>query len=100
MKIPHSDPDPRCENLLRQARSEVSPPLDIPALLRVVRHAPLGSQESWAVQLSEFFSSWHVIPGCLAGAMAFALLATWQAWDSWQTLPWVQLLDAAAGGAS
>jgi hypothetical protein len=100
MKTPPSNPDTHWENLLRQARSDVGPPVSLPALLRAVHQAPLAAQESWATEFSAFFSSGRIIPGCLAGATAFALLATWQVWDSWQTLPWVQLLDAAAGGAS
>jgi hypothetical protein len=100
MKTPPSDSDPHWEKLLRQARMDIAPPVDMPALLHAVRTASLAHPEDWASEFSALFSSGRFIPGCLAGAAAFALIATWQAWDSWQTMPWVQLLDVTIGGAS
>ena len=94
------DPDSRWENLLRQAKADVGPSTDVAALLRAVRLEPMAQPRGWAEDFAALFASTRVIPGCLAGASAFALVATWQVWDSWQALPWVQLLDAAAGGAS
>ena len=100
MKTPSPNPESRWENLLNQARNDVGPATDVPALLRAVRQAPLAARESWAVEFSALFSSGRFIPGCFAGAAAFALIATWHIWDSLQALPWVQLLDTATGGAS
>jgi hypothetical protein len=102
MNPPLEPSDPRWENLLRQARADVAPPVDVSALLRVVRQAelaPLASQ-GWAAEISALFPSTRMIPGCLAAAAAFAAVATWHAWDSWQALPWMQLIDASTGGAS
>jgi hypothetical protein len=100
MKKPSSDSDPHWESLLLQARTDIAPPVDMPALLRAVRTAPLAQREDWASEFSALFSSGRFIPACLTGAAAFALIATWQVWDSWQALPWVQLLDVTTGGSS
>jgi hypothetical protein len=102
MKTPPSNRENRWENLVRQARADVGPPTDVAALLRVVLGVPRVSvpRESWIGDFSSLFPSARVIPACLAGATAFALVATWQAWDSWQAFPWVQLLDITSGGAS
>ncbi len=100
MKIPPSNFDPQWEALLKQARADTGPAADLPALLRVVRHAPFAPHESWGAEFAALFSSGRVIPTCLAGACAFALVATWQAWDTWQEMPWAQLLDTATGGGS
>jgi len=100
MKTPPSNSDSRWDDLVRQARADVGPPVDLAALLRAVRQAPLEERRGWFTDFSALFSSARVISGCLAGAGAFALVATWQVWDSWQVLPWIQLLDVATGGAS
>jgi hypothetical protein len=100
MKTPPQNSDFRWENLLRQARADVGPPADLAALLRAVGQAPIAPRENWLAEFSALFSSGRFIPSCLAAAAAFAVVATWQVWDSWQTLPWVQLLDLSSGGAS
>jgi len=98
MKIPPSNFDPQWENLLKQARADVGPTVDTQALLRAVRLEPLAPRESWIAEFSALFSSGRVIPTCLAGACAFALIASWEAWNAWQEMPWAQLLDTATGG--
>lgn len=103
MNTPTDDSDPRWENLLRQARADVGPPVDVSALQRVVREATIISPTStgdWTAEISALFPSARMIPGCLAAALALAAIATWHAWDSWQTLPWMQLLDPGSGGVS
>ncbi|MEO6995078.1 MAG: hypothetical protein ABI273_15840 [Lacunisphaera sp.] len=101
MKNSPSDPDARWENLLNRARRDVGPTADLSASLRAIQHVELApAPTGWAADFSHLFSSGPVIPACLAGAAAFALIATWQVWDTWQTLPWVQLIDSAVGGSS
>lgn len=100
MKTPPDNSKPQWENLLQKARADLAPPVDLPALLRAVRQAPVARRESWGEEFSALFSSGRIIPACFAGAAALALIATWQAWDAWQALPWVQLLDGSLGGAS
>jgi hypothetical protein len=100
MKIPPANSDSRWEKLLRAARADAGPPADVPALLRAVRQASLGARASWTAEFTALFASGRVIAGCLAGASAFVLVASWHAWDAWQTVPWAQLLDAATGGGS
>lgn len=94
--------DPRWENLLRQARMDVAPAVDVAALQRVIRnaHAVPITSEGWTAEISALFPSTRMIPGCLAAAAALAAVATWNAWDSWQSLPWIQLIDPSTGGAS
>jgi hypothetical protein len=101
MKNSPPDPDARWEKLLNRARGDVGPTADLSASLRAIQQIQVApTPTGWAAEFSHLFSSGPVIPACLAGAAAFALLATWQAWDSWQTLPWVQLIDSAVGGSS
>jgi hypothetical protein len=102
MNTPTDDSDSHWENLLRKARADLAPPVDVSALQGVVRRATIGpvENESWAAEISALFPSARMIPGCFAAATALAAVATWHAWDSWQTLPWLQLLDASTGGAS
>jgi hypothetical protein len=100
MKTPPSDSDQRWETLLKQARSDVGPPTDVPALLRVLHQPAVVARENWTTELAALFPTGRIFSGCLAGAAAFALIATWQVWDSWQDLPWVQLIDVTTGGAS
>jgi len=98
MKTPRPDSDSRWEKLLRQAQADAGPPADLTALLRAVRQAPPAAQAGWATEFTALFSSARIVSGCLAGATACALFTTWQVWDSWQALPWAQLLITAAGG--
>jgi hypothetical protein len=102
MNTPTENSDSRWENLLRQARADVAPPVNVSALQRVVRDTAISpvENEGWAAEISALFPSTGMIPGCLAAALALAAVATWHAWDSWQALPWMQLLDASTGGGS
>ncbi len=101
MKNSPPDPDARWEKLLNRARGDFGPTANLAASLRAIQQVQVATApKGWAAEFSRLFSSGPVIPACLAGAAAFALIATWQAWDSWQTLPWVQLLDSAVGGSS
>ncbi len=102
MNTPPDHSDSHWEDLLRKARADVAPPVDVTALLRVVREEPIGPvvREDWAAEISALFPSSRMIPGCLAAAAALAAVASWHAWDSWQALPWMQLIDASTGGAS
>jgi hypothetical protein len=99
MKTPPSNPDSHWENLVQQARADVGPPADLAALLRTVRQAPVAPREGWAAEFTALFAFGRIIPTCLAGAGACAMIASWQAWDSWQALPWAQLLTTATGGS-
>ena len=100
MKTPPSNSDPQWENLLNRAKADVAPPVDLTALLRVVRQAPAASRENWADEFCALFGTSRFIPGCLAAAAGFGLVASWQAWESLQDVPWVQLIDTTIGGAS
>ncbi len=99
MKTPPSNFDSRWENLVRQAQADAGPAPDLPALLRAVRQAPVVSREGWAAEFTALFASARVVPACLAASCALACFASWQAWDSWQALPWAQLLTTATGGS-
>jgi hypothetical protein len=99
MKKPRSDSDPRWEELLRQACADAGPPASLPALLRVVREAPLTSRAEWAAEFAAFFVSGRAVSACLVGAGVFASLTTWEVWDCWRTLAWAQLIVATTGGA-
>jgi hypothetical protein len=101
MKNSPPDPHSRWENLLNQARGDIGPTADLAASLRAIQQVQVATTPpGWVSEFSHLFSSGPIIPACLTGAAAFALIATWQVWDSWQTLPWVQLLDSAVGGSS
>lgn len=99
MKRPSGDSDARWENLLRQAQRDTAPSVDVPALLRAVRTAAAEPRRGWTGDFLVLFASRRVALGCLAGAAAFALLASWQAWTVWAVMPWAQLLATTTGGA-
>lgn len=100
MKNPRSNSDQRWERLLRDARGDVGPAANVPALLHVVREAASRTPQGWTAEFFAFFGSWRVVSGCLAGTSAVALVATWQIWDTWQAVPWAQLLASSIGGAA
>ena len=100
MKTPPSNSDPQWENLLNRAKADLAPPVDLAALLHAVRQAPAASRANWAEEFRALFATSRFIPGCFAAAAAFALVASWQAWESLQDVPWVQLIDSTIGGAS
>jgi hypothetical protein len=93
------DSEARWENLLRQAQPDTAPSVNVPALLRAVRLAAAEPRRGWAGDFLALCGSARVAASCLAGAAAFALLASWQAWTLWEVMPWVQLVATTTGGA-
>lgn len=93
------DSEARWENLLRRAQRDTAPSVNVPALLRAVRTAATEPRRGWTGDFLALFGSGRVAAGCLAGAAAFALLASWQAWTLWEVMPWVQLVATTTGGA-
>ena len=91
------DPEFRWEKLIAQARADVGPPVDLPALLRAVRETSPPDHNGWAAEFATLATG-RAISGCLAGTCAFAALASWQAWETWQALPWAQWLATTTGG--
>jgi hypothetical protein len=99
MKDNPNSRDAQWENLLRQARTDTTPPTDVPALLHAVRMVRPTKQESWLADFSGHFALGRMIPTCVGGAAALMLFSSWQLWDAWQTLPWAQLYTITTGGA-
>jgi hypothetical protein len=99
MNKPSGDSEARWENLLRRAQRDTAPSVNVPALLRAVRLATAEPRRGWAADFLALCGSARVAAGCLAGAAAFALLASWQAWTLWKVMPWVQLVATTTGGA-
>lgn len=92
-------PESRWEKLVAQARADAGPGADVPALLRAVRQAePRRDAGGWAADFAALFATRRILSGCLAGACAFAILAGWQAWETWQVLPWAEWIDMTNGG--
>ena len=102
MNTPHPDsrpdPDSRWEKLVARARDDAPPPVDLAALRQAVRAATFAPHAGWAEEFLGLFSARPVFSACLAGAAAFALVATWQVWDLWQALPWAEWLMETGGG--
>lgn len=98
MKPTHSPSEDRWQDLVQRARSDAPPPVDTSALLRAVRAAADEPQAGWLAEFALLFGRRGAMAGCLAGAAAFALVATWQAWDLWQALPWAQMVATTTGG--
>jgi hypothetical protein len=93
-----SDPHHHWDQLLRTARADQGPEADVPSLLRALQREKPAEAGGWTSDFSRLFASRRVIAGCLAGASAFAVIASWHAWNAWQCVPWAQLLDPNAGG--
>ena len=100
MKTPPPNPDSRWDGLVRQARSDAAPPVDVAALLRAVRQAGPAPDTGWLADLAALFSARRAWATCLAGSAACALVVAWEIWDSARALPWAQLIDSATGGGS
>jgi hypothetical protein len=98
MKKPRSNSDLHWEKLVRSARADVGPSTDSATLLRLVRQAPLASNEGWFDEFSALFASGKLTTACLAGSCMIALVTAWQVWDVWEALPWAELLTNATGG--
>ena len=63
MKTPPSDPDSRWEKLVQQARADVGPATDLPALLRAVRNAPVASRGGgWAAEFTALIAFGRAFP--------------------------------------
>ncbi|HEY0947711.1 MAG TPA: hypothetical protein VGD81_20680 [Opitutaceae bacterium] len=91
-------PDPSdWDNLVQRARRDVSAPVDLAALLRVVRAA--ASPAPVPTFLGEFaalFATRRAMTVCAAAALACMVLAGWQSWSAWEELsPWAEF----SGGA-
>lgn len=98
MKTPRSDSDLRWEDLVRRARADIAPPLDVPALQRALSRAAPPQREGWVGEFFTVFAPARAMASCLAGAGIFGLLAAWRVWELSQALPWAQFL-AVTGGA-
>jgi hypothetical protein len=92
------DPELRWKKLVAQARKDVGPTTDVPALLRAVREISPTVRDSWSAEFAKLFATGRALSSCLAGAGAFAAIASWQAWETWQALPWAQWLATTTGG--
>lgn len=88
------------DDLVRRARADAPPPLDTVALLRAVHQAAPEPQPDWFAAFAEFFGSRRALATCATLAAGFALVATWEAFDVWQTLSWAECLALGAGGVS
>lgn len=94
-----SSPSPhdRWNALVSRARGDAPPPLDLSATLRAVRAAAPDST-GWLADFTALFATRSAVRICLLGTATFAVIATWEAWNFWQTLPWIQLIAPANGG--
>ena len=100
MKTPGSKSNEAWDALVRQARADTAPSVDVPAVLRAVRAADVPSDAGWLSEFTGLFTIGRVVPACLLGAIALAGATSWEAWNIWQALPWAQLLAVSTGGAS
>jgi hypothetical protein len=97
MKTPRSESE--WEELVRRARNDAAPPVDLPALLAAVRQAKPENGRGWLVDFSEFFNPRLVLPACLSAACVLVVVTTWQASDFSQTIPWADWIATDSGGA-
>jgi hypothetical protein len=96
MNTPQSN-QPDWEQRVAQARGDVAPPVNIPALLRAVREAEPVAPTTWLDELNALLASRVVAGVCAGGAACLAVVSTWQIWSLWQLLPWVALAGGAGG---
>jgi membrane-associated protease RseP (regulator of RpoE activity) len=101
MKRTPSPSDSHWENLVRRARHDVGPSVDLAALKRVVREAATAEplSDGWFGEFFELSISARVLSGCVTIAGLCGAAASWEAWTAWQTLPWAQFLGSTTGGA-
>jgi hypothetical protein len=92
------DPETPWQKLVARAREDASPPIDRAALHRAVREFAPQTADGGAADFLAGMATRRVLSGCLAGAGACAVLASWQAWETWQALPWAQWLATTTGG--
>ncbi len=100
MNTPRSNPDSDWENLVRQARKDSAPSVNVTALLRTVRQAQADSPRGWIADFLTLFSPARVVPVCVIAASAVVLVTTWQAMDCWEALTWTQLFSTAQIGGT
>ncbi|PTX91697.1 hypothetical protein [Opitutus sp. ER46] len=93
-----TNPDEWWRQRVAMARQDVPPPVNLPALLRVVHASTPLVRSGWADEMAALLAGRHVLAGCLAGATGCLLLTVWQAWSCWELLPWIELLANATGG--
>ncbi len=90
-------PHDRWNALVSRARADAPPPLDLSATLRAVRAAAPDST-GWLADFTALFATRSAVRTCLLATAAFAVVATWQMWNFWETLPWIQLIAPTSGG--
>lgn len=104
MKTPDPDHNPRWNDLVRRARADAHPSIDLPSLLRSVRVAQIDGRTAaagvtgptdWVSLLLATFSPVRATMLLVGVAGALSVVAGWQAWETWQALAWVEF----AGGA-
>jgi hypothetical protein len=97
MKKPRLNSDSRWDKLVRQAQADAGPPANLSALLRAVRAATEETRPGWITEFASLFNVRRVLPACVTGTVAIALVTTWEAWNVWQALPWAQLISTGGG---
>jgi hypothetical protein len=97
MKSPSSESE--WEELVRRARADAGPAVNVPALLAAVRSTEAEPRAGWLMDFAGFFNARRVLPTCLTAACALAIVATWQVSDFSKTLPWAEWVVSDAGGA-
>ena len=100
MKTPRSDsgPDSRWQEMLRQARADATPPVNVPALLRAVRATAPVPRGGWTTEFSALFAPTRAVVACLACAAICAAITSWEILDLAQSLAWAQWFGLTGGG--
>lgn len=86
------------DDLVRRARDDATPPIDVPALLHAVRQVPLPVESDWMTEFADTFASRRVWSTGLAAACVLICVGGWQAVELSQSLPWAEWLAMSAGG--
>lgn len=86
------------DDLVRSARGDSTPPIDVPALLRAVRQTPLPVESDWTTEFAATFASRRAWSVGLATACVLLCIGGWQAAELSQALPWAEWLAMSAGG--
>jgi len=94
------DPNrPAWDDLVRRARADAPPGVDISALLRAVRQHPAPAGPDWLAAFAELFGSRRRLPALVAATAGLGLITAWQAAELWRALPWALVLASGPGGA-
>lgn len=92
-------PDPSGWNdLVQRARRDMPAPVDLPALLRVVRAAATSPLPvpTFLGEFAALFATRQAMALCAAASFACVALAGWQTWSAWQELgPWAEFTQGA-----